>query len=150
MCNNISKNNRGKAEGDGGNPGQKNNNRCLFNRAVVLGPNWEHHGHTAIHTDDDKEEDAAKHVDKHNEGGEFAHEQAKDPVIHGHVSDAEGETGAEDEVRDGEAQVPGGVDRLLHPEASDPDHQSIPKEAQQKNDCSDQQQSHAEDFTETC
>lgn len=104
---------------------------------MVLGPNWEHDWHAAVDTDDDQEEDAAEHVEEHDRGGEFAHEAAKDPLLHCHVSDAEREEGAEDEVRDRQAQVPGGVDRLLHLEARNPDDQSIPAEAQQKNDHAD-------------
>lgn len=137
MSADIPKDHRGNAQSDGEKPGQENNNRRLFNSAMVLGPNWEHNGHTAVDTDDDQEEDAAEHVDEHYEGDKFAHEAAKDPLLHCHVGDAEREEGTEDEVRDRKAQVPGGVDRLLHLESRNPDDQSISGEAQQKNDHTD-------------
>lgn len=104
---------------------------------MVLCPNWKRDRHAAVDADDDQEEDAAEHVEEHNRGGEFAHEAAKDPLLHRHVGDAERQEGAEDEVGDGKAQVPGGVDRLLHLEARNPDDQSVSAEAQQKNDHAD-------------
>lgn len=113
---------------------------------MVLGPNWEHDWQAAVDTDDDQEEDAAEHVEEHDGGGELAHEAAKDPLLHRHVGDAEWEEGAEDEVGDRQAQVPGGVDRLPHLEARDPDDQRISTEAQQKNDHADHQQRHTQDF----
>lgn len=131
---NIPKNHRGNTQCDGKNPSQDNNNGCLFNSAMVLGPNWKHNWDKAINTDDDQEKDTAEHVEKHNEGGKFAHKEAKDPILHHYVGDAEREEGAEDEVRYCKAQVPGGVDRLLHLEAGDPNNQSVSTKAQQKND----------------
>lgn len=104
---------------------------------MVLRPNWKNDWHKAVDADDDQEEDAAEHVDEHDGGGEFAHEEAKDPLLHHHVGDAEREEAAEDEVRDRKAQVPDGVDRPLHLEARNPDDQSISKEAQQKNEHAD-------------
>lgn len=139
MTANIPKNRRGNAQCDGKKPSQDNNNGCLFNSAMVLGPNRKHNWHKAIDTDDDQEEDAAEHVEEHNGGGEFAHEAAEDPLLHHHVGDAEREEGTEDEVRYCKAQVPGGVDRLLHLEPGNPDDQSISAEAQQKNDHADQE-----------
>lgn len=134
---NIPEDDRGKAQHDGEKPGHDNNNGCLFNSAMVLSPNWKHDWHTAVDADNDQEEDAAEHVEEHNRGGEFAHELAKDPLIHRHVGDAEREEGAKDEVRDRKAQVPGGVDRLLHLEARNPDDQHVSTEAQQKYDHTD-------------
>lgn len=143
---NISKDCRGNAQCDSDNPGYYNNNRCLPYSAVILGPDWKLDQHTAVNTDDDQEEDTAEHVDEHSQGGELAHEASKDPLIHRRVGDVEREKDAEDKVRDCEAQVPGSVDRLLHLKASDPDDQSIPKKAQQKNDHTDHQQRHTQDF----
>lgn len=132
MSVNIPKDHRGNAQCDCEKPSQTNNNGRLFIGAIVLGPNWEDDWHKAVNADDDQEEDAAEHVDEHNGGGEFAHEASKDPLLHHHVCNAEWEEGAEDEVRDGKAQVPGGVDRPFHLEARNPDDQSISAEAQQK------------------
>lgn len=106
---------------------------------MVLGPNWKHDWHTTVDTDDDQEEDTAEHVEEHNRGGELAHEAPEYPLFHRHVGDAEREEGAEDEVRDRKAQVPGGVDRLFHLEARNPDDQSISAEAQQEYDHTDHQ-----------
>lgn len=143
---NIPKDHRGKAQCDCEKPGHKNNNGCLFDSATVLGPNRKHHWHAAVNADDNQEEDAAEHVEEHNEGDKFAHEVAKDPLLHHHVGDVEWEEGAEDKVGDRKAQVPGCVDRLLHLEARNPDDQSISKEAQQKNDHADQEQRHTWPF----
>lgn len=134
MVANIPKDRRRDAKSNGEKPGQDNYNWGLLNRTLILGPNRKHDGNTAVHADDDKEVDAAEHVEEHNRRGELAHEAAEDPLVHHCVGDAYWEESAEDKVRDGQAQVPGGVDRLLHFEARDPDDQSIPKEAQQKND----------------
>lgn len=101
MTANIPEDDRGNAQSDGEKPAHENNNRCLINSAMVLGPNWKHDRHTAVDADDDQEEDAAEHVEEHNGGSEFAHEDAKDPLLHHHVGDAEWEEDAEDEVRDG-------------------------------------------------
>lgn len=140
----IPENRRGNAHSDGENPRQQNNNVRHFNGAIVLGPNRKHDRHEAVDADDDQEEDAAEHVDEQKRRGEFAHEAAEDPLLHRHLDDAEREEGAEDEVRDGEAQVPGGVDRLLHLEARNPDDQSVPEESEQKNEHADHQQRHAQ------
>lgn len=145
----MPKDDRGDAQTDSKNPGKDNNNRCLFNSALVLDPNWKHDGDAAVDTDDDQEEDAAEHVEEHNSGGELAHEVAEDPIVHHHLGDVKRQEAAEDEVRDGEAQVPGGVDRLLHLEASNPDDQAIPNEAQQKNEHTDHQQRHTQAILQT-
>lgn len=148
MAANIPEDHRGNAQSDGYNPSQDNNHVCLVDSALVLRPNWKHDRDTAVDTDDNQEEDAAEHVEEHDGGGELAHEAAKGPLLHHHVGDAEREEGAEDEVRDCEAQVPGGVDRLLHLEARNPDDQGISAKAQQKNEHTDHQQRHAKDFPE--
>lgn len=137
MIANLTIDHRGEAESDGKNPGNQNNNGSLLNCAMVLRPNWEHYWHETVHTDNNQEEDAAEHVEKHNRGHKLAHEAAKDPLLQRHAGDAEGEEGAEDKVRDGKAQVPGGVYSLLHLEARNPDDNSISTEAQQKNDNAD-------------
>lgn len=129
----LPKDHRGQAQPDSQEPGQSHADGRHLDRAVVLGPDREGDGHEAVDADDDQEEDAAEHVEEHHGGDEFAHEAAKDPLLHDGVGDGEREEGAEDEVGDGEAQVPGGVDRLLHLQAGDPDDQSVPTEAQQEN-----------------
>lgn len=129
---NVPEDHRGKAQCDGEKPSQANNNGRLVNGAMVLGPHWKYNWHEAVDADDDQEKDAAEHVDEHNGGSKFAHEAAKDPLLHDHVGDAEREEGTEDEVRDRQAQVPGGVYRLFHLEARNPDDQSISTETQQK------------------
>ncbi|KAG7244074.1 hypothetical protein INR49_006236 [Caranx melampygus] len=95
---NLPKDHRGNAQTNSKNPGKDYNNRCLFNSALVLDPNWKHDGDTAIETDDDQEEDAAEHVEEHNRGGELAHEVAEDPLLHHHAGDAEWQEAAEHEV----------------------------------------------------
>lgn len=130
----VSENDGGDTQRDGQEPGQENKDGRFFNRAVVLGPNREHDRHQPVHADDDQQEDAAEHVEEQDRGDQFAHDAAKNPHLHGHAGDAEGQEGAEDKVGHGEAQVPGGVDCLPHLKASDPDDQSISTEAQQKND----------------
>lgn len=150
MTANLSKDQRGNAQCDGKKPGQNNNNRGLFNSALILSPNWKHHQDTAVDTDDDQEEDTTEHVDEHNAGDELAHEAAKDPFLNHHIGNIEREKGTEDKVRDCKAQVPGGVDRLLHLEARNPDDQSISKEAQQKNDHTNHHQRYTQDFIKTC
>lgn len=134
---NVTENHRGNAEPHGKEPRQENGERCLPDRAMVLGPNRQHDRHEAVDADDHQEEDAAEHVEEHDEGGEFAHEEAEDPFLQGRVGDAERQGGAEDKVGYGQAQVPGGVDRPLHLEARDPDDQSISEEAQQEDEHAD-------------
>lgn len=126
-----------KAHRDGEEPADEHNDGRHLHSAMVLSPDRKQDGDTAVDADDDQEEDAAEHVEEHDGGGELAHEAAEDPLLHRHVGDVEREEGAEDEVRDGEAHVPGGVDRLLHLEARNPDDQSVSTEAQQKNDHAD-------------
>lgn len=107
---------------------------------MVLSPNRKHNRHAAVYADDDEEEDAAEHVEEHHRRHELAHEEAKDPLLHHHEGDADRKEGTEEKVRDRKAQVPCGVDRLLHLEARDPDDQTVPKKAQQENDHSDDSQ----------
>lgn len=129
---NVPKNHRGNTQRNGKKPSDDNDNGCLFNSAIVLGPNRKRNWHKAIYTDEDQEEDAAEHVDEHNTRSEFAQELAKDPLLHHHVGDAEWEEGTENKVRHSKAQVPGGVDCLLHLEARNPDDHSVSTKAQQK------------------
>lgn len=135
----VSENDGGNAERDGQKPSQENNHRGFFNGAVVLGPNREDDQHQTIDADDDQEEDAAEHVDEQDRRDQFAHDAAEYPHLHHHAGNAEGKEGAEDKVGHGEAQIPGGVDRLPHLEAGDPDDQSISTEAQQRNGHTDHQ-----------
>lgn len=65
MIDNIPREHRGNAQCNGKKPGQDNNNQCLFNSALVLSPNWKDDRDTAVDADDDKEEDAAEHVEEH-------------------------------------------------------------------------------------
>lgn len=139
---NISIDHRGNAQPNGKKPSKDNHHRRLLNGAVVLSPNWKHNRHAAVYTDDNEEEDAAEHVEEHHPRRELAHEEAKDPLLHHHEDDVERKEGTEEKVRDGKAQVPCGVDCLLHLEARDPDDQTVPNEAQQENDHVDDSQSH--------
>lgn len=145
----VPENDGGDAERDGQKPGQRDDHRGFFNAAVVLGPDREHDGHQPVHADDDQHEDAAEHVEEQERGDQFAHDEAKNPDLHGRAGDAEGQEGAEDKVGHGQAQVPGGVDRLPHLKASDPDDQSVSAEAQQKDDHADHHQAQAQDFSQT-
>lgn len=130
----VSENDGGDAQRDGQKPSQANNHGGFVNAAVVLGPNREHDRHQPVHADDDQQEDAAEHVEEQDRGDQFAHDAAENPRLHGRAGDAEGQECAEDKVGHGEAQVPGGVDRLPHLKAGDPNDQRVSAEAQQKND----------------
>lgn len=77
---------------------------------MVLGPNRKHYSYAPIHADDDEEEDAAEHVEEHDEGRELTHEETKDPVGGYAVGDVERQTGAKYKVRNSQTQVPGGID----------------------------------------
>lgn len=116
-------------------PNQQYNHRGLSDGALVLRPHWKHHKYTAVHTDDDQDEDAAVHVDELDEVSELAHEGPKDPVIFHLMDDAEGQGAAEYEVRYSQTQVPDGDDRLLHPKPSDPDHQTISSTTKDEDEC---------------
>ena len=117
----VPEDHRGNAHSDAEEPGEDDHNGRLVDSALVLGPNRKHDRDAAVDADEDQEEDAAEHVDEHDGRGELAHEAAKEPLLHHHVGDAERENGAEDKVGDRQAQVPSGVDRLLHLEARNPD-----------------------------
>lgn len=121
----------GCAQSDREQPGQQDHGRGLLYGTMVLSPHWKHDRHAAVNTDDDEEEDAAEHVDEHHRGGELAHEDPKDPGFRCCLCDVEGQTGAEQEVRDGQTEVPGGVDRLLHLETGNPDYQRVTTNPQQ-------------------
>lgn len=149
MTANISIDQRGNAQRDGKKPGQNYNNRGLLYSSLILSPNWKHHRDTTVDTDDDQDIDTTEHVDEHNAGEELAHEAAEDPVVHHHGGNVEREKSTEDKVRDCKAQVPDGVNRPLHLEARNPDDQCISKEAQQKNDHTNHQQRHTQDFIKT-
>lgn len=122
---NFTKDQRGETQTDGEDPAEEDNDGRFLCSAMVLRPNRKHHGYAAVDADDHQQEDAAEHVEEHHRGDELTQEASKDPVLHHHVNDVEWEEGAEDEVGDGEAQVPRGVHRLLHLEAGDPDDHSV-------------------------
>ena len=130
----------GNAECNRDDPGKDQNCRGHPHGTLVLGPNWIYDHYITVNTHEDQEEDAAEHVKEHCERGEHAHEQPKDPVHCHSVDDVEGETGTVYEVGDGQAEVPGGVDCLLHLETSDPDDHPIPTNRQQEDNYIDHQE----------
>ena len=117
---------------------------------VVLSPHGEHHSDAPVHTDEDQQEDAAEHIHEHHEGGELAQEGAKDPVLHGHKGYVKRVNRTDQEIRHSQAEVPGGVDCLLHLETSDPNHYSISKDTQKENDSVDHHKGDAGGVCETC
>ena len=116
---------------------------------MVLRPHGKSHRHAAVYADDHQQEDAAEHVEEHDEGGELTHDQAEYPLSHHQVRDTKGQAGTEDEVRDGQAQVPGGVHRFVHLEAGDPNHDSIAAEAQYEDDDVDDNECNADNRIKT-
>lgn len=117
---------------------------------MILGPNRKHHDYAAIYADDDKEEDAAEHVEEHNKGRELTHKEPKDPVRRYAVDNVKRQTSAEDEVRHSQTQVPGSVDWLLHAKTCNPDNQPISSNAKQEDDYIDDQKQQAQNLCETC
>ena len=99
----VTEHHTGHAECNRHHPGQDHHGWGLPDGALILRPHGKRHRHTAVCADDHQQEDAAEHVEEHDEGGELAHDQAEYPLSQRQVCDAQGQAGTEDEVRDGQA-----------------------------------------------